>query len=93
MGGVGSVEEVVVLFCLGFKSLMRIWFQERGGELEIRFCSKLGFFKAYIFIKRVVQLFYQGILFLEGFLEVLVWILVEKIVFFLRIYYYVDFKF
>lgn len=54
MGGVGSVEEVAVLLCLGFKSLMRIWFQERGGELEIRSCSKLGPPKAYILIKRVV---------------------------------------
>ena len=36
------VEVVAILFCLGCKSLMRIWVQGRGGESEIRSCTELS---------------------------------------------------
>ena len=36
------MEVVAILFCLGCKSLMRIWVQGRGGESEIRSFTELS---------------------------------------------------
>ena len=40
--GAEYVEETAILFCLCYKTLMRIWVQERGDESEIRACTKLA---------------------------------------------------